>query len=85
VFRARDLLVKQRTQNINALRGHLAEFGIVVARGPTHFPHLVRVVEDLVRPIPEPARPVLQLLVDMLCRLVKQIADLDREVSQRAK
>ena len=31
VFRTRDLLVRQRTQTINALRGHLAEFGIVVA------------------------------------------------------
>ena len=30
VFRARDLLVRQRTQIINALRGHLAEFGLVV-------------------------------------------------------
>jgi transposase len=30
MFRARDLLVMQRTQIINALRGHLAEFGIVV-------------------------------------------------------
>src|SRR4051794_21228636 len=28
VFRARDLLVRQRTQVINALRGHLAEFRI---------------------------------------------------------
>ncbi|MGY4230191.1 transposase [Bradyrhizobium sp. USDA 4503] len=27
VFRARDLLVRQRTQTINAIRGHLAEFG----------------------------------------------------------
>jgi transposase len=32
MFRARDLLVRQRTQVINALRGHLAEFGIVVAQ-----------------------------------------------------
>jgi transposase len=38
VFRARDLLVKQRTQIINALRGHLTEFGIVVAKGPAHVP-----------------------------------------------
>jgi transposase len=34
VFRARDLLVRQRTQIINAIRGHLAEFGMVVAKGP---------------------------------------------------
>lgn len=30
VFRSRELLVKQRTQLINALRGHLAEFGILL-------------------------------------------------------
>src|SRR5512144_955243 len=34
VFRARDLLVRQRTQCINALRGHLAEYGHVVPQGP---------------------------------------------------
>jgi transposase len=33
IFRTRDLLVRQRTQLVNALRGHLAEHGIV-ARGP---------------------------------------------------
>ena len=33
VFRARDLLVQQRTQTINALRGHLAEYGLVVSKG----------------------------------------------------
>src|SRR3954462_9685398 len=43
VFRTRDLLVRQRTQAINALRGHLAEFGIIAAKGPlalrlTHIP-----------------------------------------------
>ena len=30
--RVRDLLVRQRTQLINALRGHLSEFGLVAAR-----------------------------------------------------
>jgi transposase len=35
-FRARDLLVRQRTQIINALGGHLAEFGVVVAKGLAH-------------------------------------------------
>src|SRR4030095_13006922 len=32
VFRTRDLLVRQRTQLINALRGHLTEYGVVAAR-----------------------------------------------------
>src|SRR6202162_3215643 len=33
VLRTRDLLVRQRTKAINALRGHLAEFGVIVAKG----------------------------------------------------
>jgi transposase len=34
LHKVRDLLVRQRTMLINALRGHLAEFGVVTARGP---------------------------------------------------
>jgi transposase len=85
VFRARDLLVKQRTQIINALRGHLTEFGIVVAKGPAHVPQLVRAVEDGAEPIPELARPILRGLIEMLQALDDRIAGLDREIAQRAK
>src|SRR3712207_2350586 len=63
VFRARDLLVRQRTQTINALRGHLAEFGMVVAKGPAHVSQLVQVVESPDEPLPELARPILQILI----------------------
>src|SRR5262245_24318350 len=58
VFRARDLLVRQRTQTINALRGHLGEYGVVVAKGPSHVAQLIAHVEDL----PEAARTVLREL-----------------------
>ena len=33
LHKTRELLVKQRTMSVNALRGHLAEFGIVAAKG----------------------------------------------------
>ncbi len=33
LHKTRELLIKQRTMSVNALRGHLAEFGIVVAKG----------------------------------------------------
>jgi transposase len=85
VFRARDLLVKQRTQIINALWGHLTEFGIVVANGPAHVPQLVRADEDGAEAIPELARPILQGLIEMLQALDHRIAGLDREIAQRAK
>ncbi|XEN34629.1 transposase (plasmid) [Ensifer sp. WSM1721] len=41
VFRARDLLVRQRTQVINSLRGHLAEYSFVPAQGPSHVAGLI--------------------------------------------
>jgi transposase len=33
VFRTRDLLVRQRTQLINAIRGHLTEYGWIAPKG----------------------------------------------------
>ena len=59
VFRARDLLVRQRTQMINALRGHLAEYGMVVRKGAENTPKLVELVSDPASDLPQEARSVL--------------------------
>ena len=40
VFRTRDLLVRQRTQLINAIRGHLTEYGWIAPKGPSHVASL---------------------------------------------
>lgn len=45
IFRLRDLLVGQRTQVINALRGHLAEFGLVTEKGRENVDKLRTVLE----------------------------------------
>ena len=84
VFRARDLLVRQRTQIINALRGHLAEFGLVVAQGPAHVAKLVAAIEGPEQLFPEAARPVLQVLTGTLGALeerIKLLVDLPRFTS----
>jgi transposase len=44
VLSARELLVRQRTQLVNAVRGHAAEFGIVAAKGTSQLPALLEVV-----------------------------------------
>ena len=46
-FRARDLLVRQRTQLSNALRGHLAEYGVVAAQGMVQLKRLQEAPGDL--------------------------------------
>ena len=44
--RTRDVLIRQRTQSINALRAHLAELGIVAAQGDKGLKELLAIVED---------------------------------------
>jgi transposase len=85
VFRVRDLVVRQRTQTVNAIRGHLAEFGLVAAHGPSHVTKLVAAIEDKDSSIPEAARPILSLLVEQLRSLNERLAMLDREISWRAR
>ena len=46
LHRARELLVRQRTMVINALRGHCAEFGLIVAQGASKVEELVAIIED---------------------------------------
>src|SRR5260370_6639647 len=44
--RTRDVLMRQRTQSINALRAHLAELGIVAAKGDKGVKELLSIVAD---------------------------------------
>ena len=44
--RTRDLLLRQRTQVINALRAHLAELGIVAAQGREGLKELLAIITD---------------------------------------
>jgi hypothetical protein len=85
VFRARDLLVRQRTQCINALRGHLAEYGHVVPQGPAHVDSLVALVKDPKSSVPESARGILQVLISTLNALEEQLKELEGEIARRAK
>ena len=87
VFRTRDLAVRQRTQLIDAIRGHLAEYGWVAPRGTAHMTMLadLRDDEEMASTLPEAARPMFKLMVGLLTEFDKQIAVLDREIARRAK
>ena len=85
VFRARDLLVRQRTQLMNGLRGHLAEYGCVAPKGVAYIDRLVAEVEDPNSQLPEAARASLQVMVRMIASLEAEIAVLDKEIGRRAK
>jgi transposase len=84
IFRTRDLLVRQRTQHINAIRGQLTEHGLVVGKGPAHLPKLLALLEASAD-LPETARAMIEVLVDMVSLLDERIARLDQEIRRRAR
>ena len=60
MHRARELLVRQRTQLVNAVRAHLAEFGIIEPQGIWHVGRLRAHLEDE-GTVPDPGRKILGL------------------------
>ncbi len=85
VFRVRELLIRQRTQAINALRGHLTEFGQVVPQGAANAARLITLVEDPDSGLPADAIATLTVLVTALAHLEEEIGKLDGEIDPRAK
>jgi len=81
VHRTRELLIRQRTMLINALRAHLAEFGIVMRQGKAGVDILIALVEDDEHDL-LPAM-VCEALVPLVAQLEdgrKRIALLDRRI-----
>jgi transposase len=78
LHRCRDLLIRQRTQLINALRAHLAELGMVAATGKAGVDHVVAIVTST--QLPEPMRQALKALVKQLAALQEQIGELERSI-----
>jgi transposase len=81
LHRVRDQLIGQRTATINALRGHLTEFGIVAAQRQAGVRQLLAVLGEVEDDrIPPLAREVLAALAAHLHDLADKIAALDRRL-----
>ncbi|ESY79945.1 transposase IS110 [Mesorhizobium sp. LNHC220B00] len=81
LHRVRELLIRQRTMLVNALRGHLAELGIITRQGATGLSMLVALVEDEGHDlIPPLARSALFLLVQQLREVHEKVCELDRQI-----
>jgi transposase len=80
VHRAREMLVRQRTMVVNALRAHLAEFGIGARRGRGGVEELVEALAADGDGLPAPARAGLAALIRQLRAAEAEIKTLDREI-----
>jgi transposase len=81
MHRARDLLIRQRTMLVNALRGHLAEFGLIEAQGLHKVARLIAIVMDETDGrVPDIARQVLKMIVSQIEDTQTRIVELETQV-----
>src|SRR5450755_3677495 len=82
--RTRDLLMRQRTQLINALRAHLAELGIVAAQGDTGMKELLAIVADDREPrLPIDARASVIVLAAQLEAVQTVIGAIEKRIKMQ--
>ena len=82
LHRTRHLFIRQQTAVINAIRAHLAEFGIVAPVGRNGVEELLGVVADASdKRLPEIARACLAALGAQLRMLKAQILEFDRMIN----
>jgi transposase len=79
--RARDLLMRQRTQVINALRAHLAELGITASQGNAGLKELLTIIAgDEDARLPADAHAVLIVLAAELTAMQTLIASIEKRI-----
>ena len=81
LHKARDLLIRQQTMLINAIRGPMAELGMIAPQGFTKIKDLIAVIQDSEdQSIPALARVALQSLVRQMQSLTGEVEALDRKI-----
>ena len=84
-FRTHQCFIRQRTQLINALRGHLAEFGLVVAQGPAHLKQVTELMEAGTEEVPDAVKEIVRLYLDQIERLTQKIEELTRRLQDATR
>jgi transposase len=74
IHRSRELLIRQHTMLVNALRGHLAEFGIIMKQGKAGAATLVALIED------EDHDMLAPMVREALLPLVAQLRDTNERI-----
>ena len=86
LHRIRDRLIAERTGTINAIRGHMAEFGVVAARRGLGMQELLAIISDVDDArLPSLARELLVLQVEHLRVIEARLAELDGRLLRQAR
>ncbi len=86
IHRVREMLIRQRTQLINSIRGQLAEFGIIAPNRAHNIGFLTKLIEDEdFEELPSVARHALRYLVEQLREVKSKLFRIDQDLIRVVK
>lgn len=85
MFRSRDLYLRQRTQLINAMHGHLAEYGVLLPTSRASVARMLLVAKERSEDLPAPILDMVLLVAEDIERLTAKVATIDKALKQLAQ
>ncbi len=85
MFRSRDLYLRQRTQLINAMHGHLAEYGILLPSSRASVARMVAACRECSGDLPVPVFEMAQRMAQDIEELTKTVATIDKALKKIAQ
>lgn len=81
LFRTREKLIGQKTELINGLRAHLAEFGFIAPQGVGHISRLFAIIDDLSSDLPDLARDMSRVYINQIKILTSLVGELTKKLN----
>ncbi len=85
IQRTHQLLSRQRVMLINAIRSHMAEFGILAPAGPQHVGRLIERISDPEAKLPDSVRRCLNTLADQLVAVHREINAVEADMRRSCR
>jgi len=85
MFRTRELMIGQRTQSVNALRAHLAEFGVVVPKGVHNLKRLAAYIDGASGLLPSAILEIGTIFLEQITQQTTRIKALEKSIKELAE
>ena len=85
IFRSRDLYLRQRTQLINAMHGHLAEYGVLLPSSRASVARMAAASREHSESLPAPVFEMAMLMAENIEELTSKVATIDRALKKMAQ
>lgn len=85
MFRSRDLYLRQRTQLINAMHVHLAEYGVLLPSSRASVARMVAMAKERSEDLPAPVFEMVVLMADDIERMTVKVATIDKALKELAQ